>query len=133
MNQPNKSISAIATSTNPSSPALSAGASEAVPTPKSGGTEVKQAANKAPRRMVRFGLKVLNARHVCVVGTFNDWNPGIMSLKEFGSGNWFTYLSLEPGRYEYQFLVDGQRVDDPSGRDYVPNPKGGKNAIILVQ
>jgi len=123
----------MAESASPSSPTLTAGAAEVMRTPKGAQTEVKQAPKQPHRRMIRFGLKVPNAKSVCVVGMFNDWTPGISSLTEFGSGNWFTYLPLDPGRYEYQFQVDGKRVDDPAARDYVSNPDGGKNAVLLVQ
>jgi 1,4-alpha-glucan branching enzyme len=104
-----------------------------MPTPKGAETGDEQAREQSHRRMIRFGLKVLNAKSVCIVGSFNEWKPGVTSLAEFGSGNWFTYLSLAPGRYEYRFLVDGKRVDDPTARDYASNPDGGKNAVILVQ
>jgi len=83
--------------------------------------------------MIRFGPKVVNTTSVCVVGTFNEWKPGVDSLVDFGSENCFTYVYLEPGRHEYHFLVDGRRVEDPTARNYVPNPNGGKNAVILVQ
>jgi len=123
----------MAESASPSSPTLTAGASEGMPTAKNVPTGVKQAPKQAPRRMIRLGLNAHNAKSVWVVGNFNDWKPGMSSLTEFGSGNWFTYLPLDPGRYEYQFLVDGKRVDDPAARDYVSNPDGGKNAVLLVQ
>jgi 1,4-alpha-glucan branching enzyme len=133
MTQLNKPTDTTAKSTSSSSPTLSAGACEAVPTPKGAQTEVKQAPKQAARLRVRFGLNVLNAESVCVAGTFNGWKPGATPLTEVVRGNWFKYLRLAPGRYEYHFLVDGKRVDDPTARDYVSNPDGGENAVLLVQ
>ena len=133
MTQPNKPTDTTAKSTSSSSPTLSAGECEAVRTPKGAQTEVNQTPKQAPRLRVRFGLNVLNAESVCVAGTFNGWKPGATPLTEVVRGNWFKYLPLAPGRYEYHFLVDGKRVDDPTARDYVSNPDGGKNAVLLVQ
>jgi 1,4-alpha-glucan branching enzyme len=83
--------------------------------------------------MIRFGLSAPNAGSVCVAGTFNGWKPGATPLTEVVRGHWFKYLRLNPGRYEYHFLVDGKRVDDTTARAYVPNPDGGRNAVLLVQ
>ena len=133
MTELNKPTDTTAKSTSSSSPTLSAGACEAVRTPKGAQAEVNQAPKQAPRLRVRFGLNVLNAESVCAAGTFNGWKPGATPLTEVVRGNWFKYLRLAPGRYEYHFLVDGKRVDDPTARDYVSNPDGGKNAVLLVQ
>lgn len=96
-------------------------------------TKVKPAQAQVARRRIRFRLNVLNAQSVCVAGTFNGWEPGATPLTEVVRGNWFKYLRLAPGRYEYHFLVDGKRVDDPTARAYVSNPDGGRNAVLLVQ
>jgi 1,4-alpha-glucan branching enzyme len=133
MTQLNKSTDTTAKSTSSSSPTLSAGACEAVRTPKGAQTEVNQAPKQAPRLRVRFGLNVLNAESVCVAGTFNGWKPGATPLTEVVRGKWVKYLPLAHGRYEYQFVVDGKQIDDPAASDYLPNPDGGKNAVILVQ
>jgi len=96
-------------------------------------TKIKPGQGQVARRRIRLRLNVLNAGSVCVAGTFNGWKPGGTPLTEVVRGNWFKYLRLAPGRYEYHFLVDGKRVDDPKAKAYVPNPQGGRNAVLEVK
>jgi hypothetical protein len=67
-----------------------------------------------------------------VAGTFNNWNPGATRLIFIGGTKWFKDLPLAPGRYEYRFVVDGGWVDDPKAKVQVPNPHGGRNAVLEV-
>jgi len=87
---------------------------------------------QAARRTVRFELNVPKAWSVSVAGSFNDWKPGATPLTALGSGKWAKELPLAPGRYEYRFMVDGKWVDDPKAKAYVPNPHGGRNAVLEV-
>jgi hypothetical protein len=41
-------------------------------------------------------------------------------------------LGLPPGRYEYRLVVDGAWVDDPTAMEFVGNPHGGRNAVVVV-
>jgi RNA polymerase-binding transcription factor DksA len=41
-------------------------------------------------------------------------------------------LSLPPGRYEYQFVVDGRWIHDRAARELADNPFGGINSVIEV-
>ena len=84
------------------------------------------------RRTVRFEANIPNARSVSVVGNFNDWKPGATPLASIGGTTWFRDLSLVPGRYEYRFVVDGKWVDPPHANAYVPNPHGGRNAVVVI-
>jgi 1,4-alpha-glucan branching enzyme len=54
-----------------------------------------------------------NAKQVCVAGTFNDWQPAATPLHDCGGGRWILDIPLQPGRYEFRFVVDGQWSDDP--------------------
>ena len=84
------------------------------------------------KRTVRLELDVPKARSVYVVGTFNNWKPGATPLIWIGGTKWFKDLPLAPGRYEYRFVVNGTLIDDPKGKAYVPNPQGGRNAVLQV-
>ena len=71
---------------------------------------------------------------IAVVGDFNDWDPDRNPLlDENGDGLWTATLSLEPGRYEYMFILDGQKwVPDPEAYRYVRDGFGNKNAVIEI-
>ena len=45
---------------------------------------------------------------------------------------WTTTLKLEPGRYPYQFVVDGKWMLDPANPDSMDNNAGGFNSILQV-
>src|SRR5205814_1760448 len=72
------------------------------------------------------------ATQVSVAGSFNDWNPQATPLSAEGNGTWKTELSLQPGTYEYRFVVDGVWADDPNCGRSIPNPFGSVNSILQV-
>ena len=67
-----------------------------------------------------------------MVGTFNNWKPGATPLTHVGGGKWVREISLDPGRCEYRFVMDGPWIDDPKAKAYVPNPHGGRNAVLEI-
>lgn len=71
---------------------------------------------------------------IAVVGDFNDWDPNRNPLTDVNhDGLWTTTLKLEPGRYEYMFIIDGQKwVPDPSAYQYVNDGFGNKNAVLEI-
>src|ERR1051325_2815301 len=81
---------------------------------------------------VRFEFKHPTASTVCVAGSFNDWRPESEVLHSSGTGHWWKETALAPGTYEYCLVVDGQWGPDPSARETVPNPFGGRNSVLKV-
>lgn len=81
---------------------------------------------------LRAGAEQISS--VAVVGDFNDWNPNKHLLQdENNDGIWTASLRLEPGRYEYMFILDGQKwVPDPEAYRYVRDGFGNKNAVIEI-
>lgn len=79
-----------------------------------------------------FGLSAPLAQSVQLAGSFNDWNPEATPLSKHGSDEWRTELSLEPGVYEYKFIVDGTWQEDPSACESVGNPFGSRNSLKQV-
>ena len=81
---------------------------------------------------LRAGAEPLSS--VAVVGDFNDWNPNKHLLyDENKDGIWTATLRLEPGRYEYMFILDGQKwVPDPEAYRFVRDGFGNKNAVIEI-
>jgi len=77
------------------------------------------------------------ARSVEVVGSFNDWRRGALSLSdEDHDGIWHGAVVLPTGQHEYMFVVDGERwVADPLAGRYVDDGfgVGGQNAMLVVR
>ncbi len=131
----NESNTSVATPTKPTTPISSqfSGLPSNAP-PQAKGVETKPQTTQtqtAPRR-VRFEVDVPKAQSVSVVGTFNNWTPGATRLVFVGGRKWIRELNLAPGRFEYRFVVDDKWVDPPNAKAYVPNPGGGRNAVVEI-
>lgn len=112
--------SATATSTATATATLvSAGAADTCPT---------------PRVMVRFLIKAPEASKVSLAGDFNDWSvEQTLMSDEDGNGIWSVTVPLEPGRYQYKFLLDGKKwVVEPDAPAYQADGFGGKNSLLVI-
>lgn len=71
---------------------------------------------------------------IAIVGDFNDWDPHRDLLTDDNNdGIWTVTLKLKPGRYEYMFIIDGEKwVPDPKAYRYVSDGFGNKNAVIEI-
>jgi hypothetical protein len=84
--------------------------------------------------LVRLVMLQPGARSVQAAGDFNGWNPSSTPLEPTTSGAWTVTLRLEPGRYEYMFVVDGERwVADPFAIEQTDDGFGARNAVLDVR
>jgi 1,4-alpha-glucan branching enzyme len=81
---------------------------------------------------VSFELVKPGAKQVAVAGSFNGWKPERSPLAPLGDGRFVVDLTVDPGRYEYLFVVDGQWLPDPKAKEAVQNPFGGTNSVLTV-
>lgn len=85
---------------------------------------------------VQFSLKISDGKThtVAIAGDFNGWNPQANILEDpEGDGIWTGTLKLEPGRYEYMFVLDGEKwFPDPNALRYVKDGFGNRNAILEI-
>lgn len=70
-----------------------------------------------------------NVNEVCLAGDFNDWKPEPMTKRETG---FHASLKLEPGVYQYKFVVDGEWQLDPCAKGNAINGFGTTNSVLLV-
>jgi chromosome partitioning protein len=89
-----------------------------------------------PRKVPEGILFVIDAPHaksVYLTGEFTNWSrEGIGMRKDGSDGLWKTTLHLEPGEYEYRFIVDGVWIKDPNNADSVLNEFGQENSLLIV-
>jgi 1,4-alpha-glucan branching enzyme len=90
------------------------------------------ATQKTPKQKVTFSYTAPQAQSVLLAGDFTGWQQAPLSLKRDKSGVWKKTVSLEPGRYEYRLLVDGEWLDDPQCSIRQPNQFGGENCVCVV-
>lgn len=91
-------------------------------------------AKSVAARSNRVSLELVkpDAKSVLVAGSFNEWQPEKSPLRPAGNGRWTSELTMNPGRYEYLFVVDGQWLADPNAKEAVQNPFGGTNSVLVV-
>lgn len=85
-------------------------------------------------RLKDFTLRAQEAREVHLVGDFNGWcisNESLLWQKE--QGVWQKRLFLEPGRYRYKFVIDGEWTNDPVNSRMEANPYGGVDSVLEIE
>ena len=74
------------------------------------------------------------AQSVQIAGDFNNWQPEQHIMEKVGdSGVWQTQMKLNPGRYRYRLVVDGQWQQDPYNEVTEMNPFGGFNSVVEIK
>ena len=81
---------------------------------------------------VHLRVHAPGARNVSVAGDFNGWQPDRAPLRPAGNGWWEIHISLEPGSYEYLYIIDGRWVAPPEAKLLVNDGFGGQNGILEV-
>jgi 1,4-alpha-glucan branching enzyme len=101
----------------------------------SAGTVSIAKATDSPRAvLVRLVVVRPDARIVQAAGDFNGWNPTQTPLEQTSDGAWTVTLPLEPGRYEYSFVVDGEQwIGDPFAAEQSDDGFGSRNAVLEVR
>lgn len=79
-------------------------------------------------------LRSPEAKSVSVIGSFNGWQAQACEPQAFdGETHWTVTLSLPSGRYEYAFVVDGERiVPDPGAGLHEEDGFGNQNAVLFI-
>ncbi len=73
------------------------------------------------------------AQNVHLAGDFSNWQPveDIMVQKE-GNNIWKGIFPLDPGKYQYKFVVDGEWKLDPYNPEVVTSNMGANNSLVSV-
>ena len=65
-------------------------------------------------------------------GTSTAGRPKAARCSRWGR-HWKSVLKLDPGRYRYRYVVDGEWRSDPLNAEVEPAPFGGFNSVVVVQ
>jgi len=87
---------------------------------------------KNHKKRITFQFYAPEAGEVYLSGSFNGWDPTVRSLKQQKDGKWKTTVTLEPGVYEYRFIVDGNWQNDPQCEERLGNDFGDENSVLRV-
>lgn len=81
---------------------------------------------------VRFEVLFPQAREVAITGDFTDWSVEGIPLERVEGNTWRLDLPLEPGVFEYKYIVDGVWKVDPENPERVRNSYGQLNSLLTV-
>jgi 1,4-alpha-glucan branching enzyme len=88
------------------------------------------------KQRITFKFTSPDAKSVHLAGNFNGWNKSSHPLSQVKTGNgngmWKGTVYLEPGVYEYRFIVDGIWQDDAGSVEGWKNEFGSFNCVIWV-
>lgn len=123
------SAAALAAPAAPVEPQAAVEGKTAEEAPKTASTDKKQDAksNRGPsqKQTVLFQYKKPTAKQVFVIGSFNKWFR--QAMRKGKDGTWEFSIKLNPGTYDYLFVVDGKRTLDPNR----PSDDGEKSTLIV--
>jgi len=88
--------------------------------------------SKVLRKRVTLTLSAPDAEAVSLMGDFNGWNRKVHPMKQGVDGIWKKIIMVQPGRYEYRFLVDGEWWNDPVNDHVCSNCFGTVNNVLEV-
>lgn len=81
----------------------------------------------------QFVFHAPEAESVSIVGNFNNWVPTKdYRMNRNEDGTWSKVINLEPGEYQYKYVVDGLWIEDNRNPKISIDPYGGKNSVIEV-
>lgn len=89
-----------------------------------------------PGGTVRFNYQPAGrVKKLYLAGNFNGWNPSndeYLLSDEDGDGVYSITIELEPGTYQYKFVIDGRWTKDPHAPGSHPDGFGGQNGKFEV-
>jgi 5'-AMP-activated protein kinase regulatory beta subunit len=86
----------------------------------------------ARKKPTTFQLHAPEAESVLLSGTFNNWDVANLPMKRDRRGTWKRTINLEPGTYEYRFIVNGEWSDDPACEERSLTQFGTYNCVIRI-
>ena len=83
-------------------------------------------------RPTNFLFLAPEAKHISIIGDFNNWSPNANPLKKGPDGGWSTQVPLKHGHHRYIFLVDGVRTLDPRAQGVSRDDNNERVSLIAV-
>ena len=81
----------------------------------------------------RYTPVISGVQNVFLAGTFNDWNDSKTRMSDADSDGTYTVtILLQPGTYQYKFVVDGNWHQDPNNPEGAEDGFGGQNSVLNV-
>ena len=70
---------------------------------------------------------------VNLFGSFNGWNRENLPMTYDKKNRVYSVsILLEPGTYQYKYILQGKEILDPANQDSIPNGLGGYNSVVVI-
>src|SRR3990172_5588039 len=73
-----------------------------------------------------------NAQIVELAGSFNNWKRSQLLLAH-EANEWIVRVDLQPGKYTYKFVVDGEWMADPANPATEDDGHGNTNSVLTIK
>lgn len=84
-------------------------------------------------REVRFLVNAPAAKDIYIVGDFNHWKISDENkLSRISDGKWEKKIGLQPGRYKYKFVIDGEWTLDAENAEREMNAFGTFDSVVKL-
>ena len=93
----------------------------------------KKVSRAAGRRAVEFVFEDAPGKEVFLAGSFNNWQMTTPMSDQKSPGVYTKRLLLEPGEYQYKFVVNGEWRLDGNNNCFAPNGFGELNSLLKVE
>ena len=88
---------------------------------------------KQTKEGVSFNYYDPVAQNVQLVGDFSNWEPvEDVMVQEKVNNIWKGTFPLDPGKYQYKFVVDGEWKIDPYNPEVTTSNQGTNNSLVIV-
>jgi len=81
---------------------------------------------------INFLCVAPQAKHVSLIGDFNNWEPNANPMKRMPDGGWHIQVPLHHGHHMYLFLIDGHPTLDKRAQGTVRNAQNERVSLIAV-
>ena len=82
-------------------------------------------------RNISFLYRNAKAEKVEIAGDFTDWVP--QKLNKNNNGQWEIIVPIAPGKYAYNYIVDGKPICDPYNPKVCDTGHGFVNSYLVVK
>jgi 1,4-alpha-glucan branching enzyme len=95
---------------------------------------MKKTPSASGKTTVTFELPAeARADSATLCGDFNSWAPDSHVMKRRKDGSFATTVRLQPGRYHYRYLLNGDTWEnDWAADEYVPNRYGSDDSVLVL-
>lgn len=109
-------------------------AKSAAPKRCSTASKTTKGSAKPKARRVGFSVTAKPGSKVFLAGSFNNWDARSKKMVDKEGNGFFTgALNLQPGEYQYKFVIDDVWCADPECMEWVQNEHGTLNSVRHVE